>query len=339
MHAGPAAGVGDGDGETGGSGAMRVRIEHRTHYDYDVPVTSAIQILRLTPRSNANQYVRRWRIDISTDAPLRRYDDPFGNVTHNVAVAGPLTELTITAVGEVDTTDTHGVLAGTVERLPLSLYLRETPLTAPSPAIAAFAREAQAASDGSALDVAHTLSQRVKESIAFDTAGTTVATAAAEVLEKGVGVCQDLSHLYIAAARSIGIPARYVGGYMYQEGAPGPHEAGHAWAEVFLADLGWVAFDPTAGIAPTDAYVRVACGLDYLGASPVRGTRYGGHGEALEVAIMVTDGGGPRVEAGVGSRPGGQVQGDGQAQGGGQPKNGGQSQLQGFQAGERGRSS
>jgi transglutaminase-like putative cysteine protease len=232
--------------------------------------------------------VRNWRIDVSTDARLRRLDDPFGDIAHYLTIDGPVEEVVITAVGEVETDDSHGVVKGAIEKLPVEVYLRHTPLTAPDARIAAFAGAAKADSDGSPLDIAHALAKCVHRDIVFDTRGTTVTTPAAEVLEKGAGVCQDLTHLYLAAARSLGFPARYVGGYMYDAGSPQPHEAGHAWAEVHVADFGWVGFDATGGIAPTDAHVRVAVGLDYLGAAPVRGARTGGGKEKLTVELWVT---------------------------------------------------
>ena len=115
----------------------------------------------------------------------------------------------------------------------------------------------------------------------------TPATTAAEAFALRRGVCQDLTHIFIAAARSLAFPARYVGGYFHRADGVTHQEAGHAWAEAFVPDLGWVAFDPTNGICATDAHVRVAVGLDYLGAAPVRGTRYGGSGETLAVTVHV----------------------------------------------------
>ena len=85
-------------------------------------------------------------------------------------------------------------------------------------------------------------------------------------------MCQDFTHIFIAAARSLGIPARYVGGYFHRDDGVIEQDAGHAWAEAFVPELGWVGFDPANGICATDAHVRVAVGLDYLGAAPVRGT-------------------------------------------------------------------
>ena len=112
-------------------------------------------------------------------------------------------------------------------------------------------------------------------------------TTAAEAFALRRGVCQDLTHIFIAAARCLGMPARYIGGYFHRVDGVTQQEAGHAWAEAFVPELGWIAFDPANGICTTDAHVRVAAGLDYLGAAPVRGTRYGGGGEQLAVAVHV----------------------------------------------------
>ena len=123
--------------------------------------------------------------------------------------------------------------------------------------------------------------------IAFDTDPTHSATTAAEAFSLQRGVCQDLTHIFVAAARSLDIPARYVGGHFHRADGVTAQEAGHAWAEAYVENLGWVGFDPTNGICTTEAHVRVAVGLDYLGAAPVRGTRFGGSGETLTVAVRV----------------------------------------------------
>src|SRR5258705_494737 len=111
--------------------------------------------------------------------------------------------------------------------------------------------------------------------------------AQAEAFALKRGVCQDLTHIFIAAARELGFPARYVGGYFHRNDGVTRQQAGHAWAEAFIPSFGWVAFDPANGICATDAHVRVAVGLDYLGAAPVRGARYGGGAQQLTVAVVV----------------------------------------------------
>jgi transglutaminase-like putative cysteine protease len=120
------------------------------------------------------------------------------------------------------------------------------------------------------------MSERLNEKMAFDADPTHAATTAAEAFALKRGVCQDITHVFIAATRILGIPARYVGGYFRRGDGITEQEAGHAWAEACVPELGWVAFDAANGICGTDAHVRVAVGLDYLGAAPLRGARYGG---------------------------------------------------------------
>jgi transglutaminase-like putative cysteine protease len=266
---------------------MRIRISHESVYRYDAPVAGVIQTLRLTPRNHDGQYVVEWRIDISEDCRLDHHEDAFGNITHTFTAEGSFRELTVNVDGEVETQDTNGIVRGAIERFPESLFLRETPLTRPDTAILAFAREARAAGDGDTLALLHLMTERLHGEIVFDTDPTHTATTAAEAFALRRGVCQDLSHVFISAARSLDIPARYVGGYFHRADGVVRQEAGHAWAEAFVPDIGWVGFDPANGISPTDQHVRVAVGLDFLGASPVRGARKGGGTEALSVTIHV----------------------------------------------------
>jgi transglutaminase-like putative cysteine protease len=266
---------------------MRIRISHLTSYAYGTPANSVIQMLRLTPRNHDGQYVARWRIDVSTDCRLDPHEDAFGNLTHAFSTEGPFSELVVTVEGEVETRDTQGIMRGTVERFPPSLYLRATALTTADAEIAAFAAASRDATDGNVLNLLHHMLERLHDDVAYDTDPTHAATTAAEAFTLKRGVCQDLTHIFIAAARSLAIPARYVGGYFHREDGVDEQEAGHAWAEAFVPGLGWVAFDAANGLCATDAHVRVAVGLDYLGAAPLRGTRYGGGGEVMSVKVRV----------------------------------------------------
>jgi transglutaminase-like putative cysteine protease len=268
---------------------MLIRVAHTTVYRYEPPAAGVIQSLRLTPRNHDGQYVVRWRIEVSADARLNAHEDAFGNITHAFSADGPLSELSVLVDGEIETQNTDGVVRGAIERFPASLYLRETPLTQTDAAIQSFAQDAirGVAPATDVLAQLHALLQRLHGDIAFDIAPTETATTAAEAFALKRGVCQDLSHIFISAARSLRIPARYVGGHFRRADGVVDQEAGHAWAEAFVPDLGWVGFDPTNGICPADAHVRVAVGLDYLGAAPVRGTRYGGGAETMTVAIHV----------------------------------------------------
>lgn len=273
---------------------MRIRISHETVYRYEEPARSVIQTLRLTPRNHEGQYVENWRIDVSENCQLDQHEDAFGNITHVFSAEGPFSELRVHVEGEVDTQDTAGIVRGAIERFPPSLYLRETPLTRADPAITEFAQVSLRAGD-TPLAVVHSLLDRIHEEIVFDGAPTQTTTTAAESFALKRGVCQDLTHIFIAAARSIAVPARYIGGHFQRNDGVTDQEAGHAWAEAYVPDFGWIAFDAANGICATDAHVRVAVGLDYLGAAPVRGTRFGGGGEALDVAVRVSEvGGGQR---------------------------------------------
>jgi transglutaminase-like putative cysteine protease len=261
---------------------MRIQIRHETVYRYETPAKSAIQLLRLTPRNHDGQFVVRWRIDVSEDCRLDQHEDAFGNLTHSFTIEGPISELHIGVDGEVDTQDTAGVVRGALERFPPSLFLRETELTKADTAIANFALDAAKSADNE-LGRLHALQARIYETFSFDADPTHTGTSAAEAFSLKRGVCQDYAHVFISAARHLGIPARYIGGHFLRSDGMVTQEAGHAWTEAYVPDLGWVAFDPTHGISATEAHIRVAVGLDYLGAAPIRGTRIGGSGETLAV--------------------------------------------------------
>lgn len=267
---------------------MRIRVVHETVYRYEQPARGLIQSLRLTPRDHDGQHVRHWRIEPSRDGRLGAREDGLGNVVHLFACEGPVDGLTLRVSGEVDTHDTGGVVRGTVERAPEVYYLRETGLTAADAAIKVFADEA-AGGAADPLDALHRLLAAVHETVAYDTGPTAVTTTAAEAFALGRGVCQDLTHVFVASARHRGIPARYVSGYFRRDDGVVDQEAGHGWAEALVPNLGWVGFDPANKICTTDAHLRLAVGLDYDGAAPIRGSRRGGGPEILSVSLRVEE--------------------------------------------------
>jgi len=266
---------------------MRIRVSHTTRYCYDTPPASVTQILRLTPRNHDGQYVVGWRIELSEDCLLHKQEDAFGNITHSFTAEGPYNELSIAVDGEVETHDTNSVVRGAVERFPPNLFLRDTALTQPDAAIIDLANSARGSVGGKTLPLLHTLTTVLNREIIFDSDPTHTATTAAEAFRLRRGVCQDLTHIFIAAARHLNIPTRYVGGHFYRADGVTAQDAGHAWAESYVEHLGWVGFDPANGIGTTQAHVRVSVGLDYLGAAPVRGVHYGGGSETLKVAVHV----------------------------------------------------
>lgn len=267
---------------------MRICVAHETVYRYDAPCTGVIQTLRLTPRNHTGQYVVGWRIDVSADCRLEPQEDAFGNITHAFSIAGSISELRLLVEGEVETADTSGLVRGAVERFPPTLFLRETPLTHADGAILAYAAQLPRPTVINTIAVLHSLLARVHQDIAFDTGAAPVATTAAEAFRQKRGGRQDLTHIFIAVARALGVPARYVGGYFRRGNELSVEDAGHVWAEAHVPDLGWAGFDPVNGFCVTDQHVRVAVGLDHLGAAPVRGAHYGGGGEEVAVRLEVT---------------------------------------------------
>ena len=286
---------------------MRIRVTHETVHRYEPPASGVIQTLRVTPRNHAAQYVVDWRIDISADCRLEPQQDAFGNIVHAFSVSGPLSELRLLVEGEIETQDTAGVVKGAVERFPPSLFLRETALTSAGEAIAAYAaalprQQVQGAAGDGTLAALHLLLARIHADIACDAdmadapdGGGAGAGTAAEAFSRRRGTCRDLTHIFIAAARALGIPARYVSGYLRiangataaPDGNDAKHDARHCWAEAHVPDLGWVGFDPANGVCVTDHHVRVAIGLDHLGAAPFRSAHYGGGAEAVAVKLVV----------------------------------------------------
>jgi transglutaminase-like putative cysteine protease len=269
---------------------MRIRVVHETIYTYEQPARGLVQVLRLTPRDHDGQYVRTWRIDTTVDGRLTAREDGFGNKVHWFTPDEPADALTIRVTGEVDTDDTHGVVRGTVERLPDEFYLRDTDLCAASPELHAFAERVATDGDAAILALLHRLMGAVHGAVTYEPGPATSAVPAAKAFAAGQGVCQDLAHVFIAAARHIGIPSRYVAGYRARDDGQAEVEAPHGWVEALVPDLGWVAFDPCIDVSPSDNYIRVATGLDYLGAAPIRGSRTGGGTETLDVKLRVEQG-------------------------------------------------
>jgi transglutaminase-like putative cysteine protease len=263
---------------------MRIRIDHETRYAYARPARFIVQTLRLTPRSTEGQQVRDWRIETDVDARIRRSEDAFGNIVHSLYTERPTDSLTVRVTGEVATVDTGGVLKGFPERLSPLVFLRDTPLTHADPGLRELAGRV---GEGDSLSRLHQLMSLIHGEVKFMVGATTPDHTAADAWAQKQGVCQDHAQIFIACARRLGIPARYVSGHLHRRDGIVEQDAAHAWAEAHVENLGWVGFDPANGVCPTEHYVRVACGLDALGATPIRGTSYGGGGETMRVALRV----------------------------------------------------
>ncbi|MFZ0695058.1 MAG: transglutaminase family protein [Alphaproteobacteria bacterium] len=265
---------------------MRLHVRHQTAYHYSRPIAYAIQVLRLTPQPHEGLSVLRWRIRGESRRDLPAFTDGFGNLAHCHSVNRRHSNAAIFVEGEVETRDTDGIIRGAVETLPPLFFLRETPLTTPSPEIRDLANET--ARGATMIDRMTSLMLAIHDKIIWRPGITDAKTSAGEALILGTGVCQDHAHVFIAAARGLGIPARYVGGYLWTGKEVGEYEASHAWAEALVPDHGWVSFDPSNRTRSTEAHIRTAIGLDYWSAAPVRGIWRGDAEEKLAVKVQVT---------------------------------------------------
>lgn len=262
---------------------MRLKVTHQTRYSYDAPVPYALQRLRLTPQTGGNQNVLSWSVDIVGAKTEVRFTDQFSNETHLVSIAGEPSLIELTAHGEVEVRDTAGVFGGHMGFAPLWLFEHQTALTAPGPLVGKIVNRVGGGND---LDKLHALAAMIAEQVTYRIGTTAASTTAEEAVALGEGVCQDHAHIFLAAARSLGYPARYVSGYLLMDGAR-EQVATHAWAEAHVNGLGWVGFDISNAISPDERYVRLAVGRDYRDAMPVSGIRLGAAQEQLDVHITV----------------------------------------------------
>lgn len=263
---------------------MLLTISHISHYAYEQPVAYALQRLRLFPQTVPGQTVRQWDVRIEGGEPEVSYIDGFGNRTQLVQHARNVSEIIITASGSVEVEDRAGVLGPVYGQAPLWLFERETALTTPGELIRALADKC--ISHKEPLEKMHALMNAVHDAVTYMPGTTDVFTDAESALAAGQGVCQDHSHIFLAASRLLNIPARYVSGYLMMDGIE-EQTASHAWAEAHVSGLGWVGFDAANNICPNDRYVRMATGLDYRDAAPVSGVRLGHASETLAVQINV----------------------------------------------------
>jgi transglutaminase-like putative cysteine protease len=263
---------------------MRLKIRHQTVYRYSAPVMRSVQSLRLTPTDDRRQKVLAWRLNLPAAAPA--YTDAYGNLTQLLTLEGRHEEIRIGVEGSVEMIDDPTPESRSEALSPL-IFLRETPLTAADSRLSDFSealRERIPADPAAAL---HLLMARIRAAVRYVKGTTDARTTAAEVLSQGSGVCQDHSHLFIACCRTLGIPARYVSGYLYSGTETDPEVAMHAWAEAWIDGMGWLSFDVSNGRPAGPSHLRLAVGRDYLEACPVRGVRFGGGDETLEVRVEV----------------------------------------------------
>jgi len=264
---------------------MRLKIEHNSTYQFDQPMQYGLQQLRLTPKSRVGQSVVDWTMDIDGGQIETTFTDQHANEVALISFAPDATDITVHCTGEVETEDKGGVIGKQRGFIPLWLFQRSSDLTRATANVRRLTGGLRSEHDN---DVAllHALSARILDTVAYEIGETDVATSADAAIEKGSGVCQDHAHIFIAAARALDIPARYVSGYLMMNDRA-QQDATHAWAEAHVDGIGWVGFDVSNAISPDERYVRVATGLDYREAAPISGLRFGMGDERLTVDVTV----------------------------------------------------
>lgn len=265
---------------------MKLSIRHTTRYSFAEPVIHALQRLRLTPKETQGQKILNWTLDYENAHPELEYDDQNFNHTTLIAVEPGASSVTVSCSGEVVTENAMGVIGQHSGHLPLWSFLSQTKRTKPGPKLRALLREVEGSVDDGQLAYLDRVSQRILEQVAYGLGKTDTQTSAEEAVAAGHGVCQDHAHIFIGAARLAGLPARYVSGYLMMDDRV-EQDATHAWAEAYVAGMGWVGFDISNGIRPDERYVRVATGRDYRDAAPVVGISFGTTEQIMTVDVEV----------------------------------------------------
>lgn len=262
---------------------MLLKVDHLTRYHYDQPVRGVVQSHRLTPSQFEGQQVLDWSVTVTDGVNGGAFRDGAGDWIASWSVLGPVQEIVVQVTGTVRTADTAGVLRGHKSLIRPEVYMRDTRATEADENLRALA---EAGRGDDLLGGAHALMAAIGEAILYKPGVTRAHTTACEALSLGEGVCQDHAQVMVTCARVLGLPARYVSGYLYAA-KDETHEAAHAWAEVFIEGLGWVGFDPANQCCPDERYIRLGSGLDALDAAPIRGTARGEGTESLDVNVAV----------------------------------------------------
>jgi transglutaminase-like putative cysteine protease len=309
---------------------MRVGITHTTRLSYGTHVVEGIMDVRLGPYSDGDQRWHEYDLRAVPNAAIRRYDDGFGNAAHLVTIARPHDEVELISTGVVET------LLEDPFRLPvvpparlgpseLADYLMPSAIVPAAPDLEAMAAPFRPATPNDTLEAVQGLMGLVYGEFQYEQHVTTVATTVPEVLKGRTGVCQDFAHVLIGLCRAIGVPARYVSGYIVPKpsarpsqqtqtlgtmtqtqmmqppigervetteptsGSPGPSRgagASHAWVEVYTPTHGWRGFDPTNNLLASTYHVKMGIGRDYHDVPPTRGTFRGIAQEKLTVEVV-----------------------------------------------------
>jgi transglutaminase-like putative cysteine protease len=268
---------------------VKLEIEHSTHYQYTGPIAESVMEVRLQPMDGAGQRCLAFALDISSGIKARSYVDGYGNKVHYFNQVRPHTRLSITSRSTVETGLPRDEYAG--EEL-VQDFLRFRSPVKDVDGVRALAREHSIADPGSAESIEAALdglTLAISRDFEYNRTVTNVYSAVDEVLELRAGVCQDFAHLFIAVARTMGVPARYVSGYIHFADDKGATTASHAWGEAWVPGTGWIGYDATRPVRTSEHHVRLAVGRDYTDAAPTRGIYVGSANSSMKVRVRTRE--------------------------------------------------
>ncbi len=281
---------------------MSYHIRHITRYRYSAPIRESIMEARMQPRSDDNQHCSDFRLDVVPRARPTCYHDHLGNVVHHFDIPGEHQELYLLAESTVDVNPLPALPAALPypawqeidalgsdglfwDLLQASAFVHPTPLLDDLAAVLAVDRSHDP------LTTALQLNQALYRSFSYVPQSTRVDSTIDDAIAHRRGVCQDFSHIMLALLRRLGIPARYVSGYLYhrkENHDRSEEDASHAWVEAYLPGLGWRGFDPTNNLVVGERHIRVAVGRDYADVPPTRGVFKGLAASQLGVSVRVS---------------------------------------------------
>jgi transglutaminase-like putative cysteine protease len=274
----------------------RLSITHQTHVSYEGNARASYNEARMSPPSLPRQTTLEARLTTDTPAPIWSYRDYWGTLVSSFDIQAPHEELMVSASATVETRPPRAAarplpwaeLTGKTAGGRLLEYLMPTQRTTVCAELAAAARERIAGADP--LEAASDIAGWVRDQVAYVSGSTGVQTGAQEAWDQGKGVCQDMAHVTVALLRAVGLPARYVSGYLYPRASaePGEEAVGqsHAWVEHWTGE--WAAIDPTNRAAVGEQHVVVAAGRDYADVPPLKGIYHGAPSSTMEVSVQLT---------------------------------------------------
>ena len=258
---------------------MKIKITHSTTYKYSSTVPRLIQCLKLYPSICENQQILEWNTFSNNGKIIESHIDSLGHRVQNIFINNFNGQLKITSKGILKTKDLSGVMKGLKEKVNPLCFLRETELTKPCKKIQKISKEAKKKNKNQ-IEFAHKLNLMVSNSIDYVSGSTSISTSSKDALKQKKGVCQDFAHILISAARFNKLPARYINGFLLEETSIGENTT-HAWVEIFIKGLGWVAFDPSHQKCIDDKYIRISTGFDFIDASTIKGIKTNYDGDEL----------------------------------------------------------